>query len=976
MSQLHGQSPAAIADVGDVLLAELEAIRGRRGILGQSSDQWADTPPGIATADKVKVYQDRVQRLENVSALCLSGGGIRSAAFALGVIQGLADRGILSKFDYLSTVSGGGYIGSMLTAWVQRAGYTEVESELKGGAPVGAKISPLQHLRRYASYLTPRSGLLTTDTLTLVALFVRNLLLNWLVLIPTLIVGIILVKLFVQIWLSIPPDNTSIALVGGLGIAAIGAAVLDSVQQRPGWGDESSGRGRFIAFEMLPILIGGCFVSIAALKFYQSLATSEINPTLAIILIGGSVFLIAAVLALSFTRPRPKGDTSTLENIRTLSTFRSSAIIAAFTGAGAITGWFLAEMMGLITTLQAASDYPFFVPFVLICLGPPFFVVAFFASELLYCGVTSYVRWGDAEREWLARAAGYHARAAAGWAIAMLLIFGGSCLILYLYDLKWGSWLTPAGLAVTGGGAGLVASLVGKASSTAAVVKKGYATFKDKFAAVVLAIAVPAFFAVLVAALSAAIDAVTHHGKFIGFAEPVPGDSLLCLLKLFSWASATAIIGSWAINTNRFSMHGVYRNRLIRAFLGASKADRSPNQFTDFDQWDNIRLNELWPAAIGPGIPPHFHVINMALNIVATRELAWRERKALPFTATPLSMGCADLRDPGEPPVADLRRARGYYRSADKYGGPMDLGTAMTISGAAASPNMGYHSSPALSFLLTFFNVRLGAWLGNPGPAGNRTFEYRGPLLAAKPMFEEALGLTDESKPYVYLSDGGHFDNLGLYEMVRRRCQLIVISDAGSDPNCELEDLGNALRRVSIDLDAEIKFHSLKISKRATPPTAGGSYCAVADITYREGSTGLLLYLKPDFQGIEPAPVRSYAIKNPLFPHESTVDQWFGETQFEAYRALGRFIVGSIDGKPAATYPDIRSFIMATATRMAEAAAAQTDTRSLIEAIVKRTTDALTIAQADMRSFIEAMVGRMGEAAPADPAGTQPGGAS
>jgi hypothetical protein len=153
MSQLDAQSSGAIADVGDALLAELEAIRRRRGVLGQPLDRSADIPPGTSTAEKVKAYQDRVQRMQNVSALCLSGGGIRSAAFALGVIQGLADHGILSKFDYLSTVSGGGYVGPMLTAWVQRAGYAEVEGELKGGASAGAKISPLQHLRRYASYL-------------------------------------------------------------------------------------------------------------------------------------------------------------------------------------------------------------------------------------------------------------------------------------------------------------------------------------------------------------------------------------------------------------------------------------------------------------------------------------------------------------------------------------------------------------------------------------------------------------------------------------------------------------------------------------------------------------------------------------------------------------------------------------------------------------------------------------------------------
>ncbi|WFU31441.1 patatin-like phospholipase family protein [Bradyrhizobium brasilense] len=914
----------------------------------------ADISAGASATDKVKAYQDGVQKLQDLSALCLSGGGIRSAAFALGVIQGLADRRILSKFDYLSTVSGGGYVGSLLTAWVQRAGYDEVEAELRGGLPARAKISPLQHLRRYTSYLTPRAGVLSTDTLTLFALFVRNLLLNWLILIPALIAGIVGVKLLVQLCLIIPRDSASwIAAIGGFGIAMIGAAVLDSVQQRPGWGDESSGRERFIWYEMLPVLIGGSLVSIAALKFHEFSSRSTINATAAVIMIGGSVYLIAAVLALSFTRPRRKDDTSTIENIRTLSAIHSSGIIAAFTASGVLTGYILAVMVEAVVSSHLSVSHPSFIPFVLICLGPPLFVGASFAGELLYCGITSYVRWGDAEREWLARAAGYHGRAAAGWAIAMLLIFGGAYLVLHFINSDGGKLPTITTLAVGGGGAGLVASLIGKASSTAAVIKKGYATIKDRSAALILAVSVPLFFGVLVSTLSAIVDATIHDGKFIGFAAPLESRSLNQLMTFFAAAFGLAIVASWAINTNRFSLHGIYRNRLIRAFLGASKADRSPNHFTDFDQWDNIRLNELWPAVNGPDKPPHLHVINMALNVVATRELAWRERKALSFTATPLSVGCGDLRDPAEPPATDLRWARGYYRSAAKYGGTMDLGTAMTISGAAASPNMGYHSSLGLSFLLTFFNVRLGAWLGNPGPAGNHTFEHRGPVLAAKPMFEEALGLTDEGKAYVNLSDGGHFDNLGLYEMVRRRCRLIVVSDAGADPNCAFEDLGNALRKISIDLDAEIDFQSLKIVKRTNPPTASGSYCAVADISYREGGSGLLLYLKPDFQGIEPAPVRSYAIKNTQFPHEPTVDQWFGETQFEAYRALGRFVVNSIDGKPGTAYPDIGSFISAVAIRNSQLAAAASDTRSLIEAAVRRATDALAGFRTDLRDHAE-----------------------
>ena len=150
----------------------------------------------------------------------------------------------------------------------------------------------------------------------------------------------------------------------------------------------------------------------------------------------------------------------------------------------------------------------------------------------------------------------------------------------------------------------------------------------------------------------------------------------------------------------------------------------------------------------------------------------------------------------------------GYRRTRSRsvtpsryYGGPrgVSLGTAITISGAAASPNMGYHSSPLVTFLMTFFNARLGWWLGNPGRAGDNTFYLSSPRFTVRPVVAEAFGLTDSTSPYVYLSDGGHFDNLGLYEMVLRRCHFIVVSDAGCDATCGLNDLGGAIRKIRAD---------------------------------------------------------------------------------------------------------------------------------------------------------------------------------
>src|SRR5215467_4313989 len=134
----------------------------------------------------------------------------------------------------------------------------------------------------------------------------------------------------------------------------------------------------------------------------------------------------------------------------------------------------------------------------------------------------------------------------------------------------------------------------------------------------------------------------------------------------------------------------------------------------------------------------------------------------------------------------------------------------MAISGAAASPNMGYHSSPVLTFILTLFNARLGWWLGNPGKAGGSTYRQESPFWALRPLFAEALGQTDEDHPYVYASDGGHFENLGLYEMVRRRCRFIVVVDAGADPKCEYEDLSGAIRKIRSDMGISIDVPDAK----------------------------------------------------------------------------------------------------------------------------------------------------------------------
>jgi hypothetical protein len=207
---------------------------------------------------------------------------------------------------------------------------------------------------------------------------------------------------------------------------------------------------------------------------------------------------------------------------------------------------------------------------------------------------------------------------------------------------------------------------------------------------------------------------------------------------------------------------------------------------------------------------------------------------------------------------------------------------------------MGYHSSPIIGLIMTLFNVRLGAWLGNPGKVGSDTWKDSGPRSAIGSLVKEAFGLTNDASEYVYLSDGGHFENLGIYEMVLRRCHTIIVLDSGCDEDLTYEDLGNALRKIRIDLKIPITFGE----EANVPLRTRKKRCATATIRYSavdgDCEDGQLIYIKPMFLGNEPPDVASYHASHPAFPHQSTAEQWFDESQTESYRMLGLYTIDEI----------------------------------------------------------------------------------
>jgi hypothetical protein len=369
--------------------------------------------------------------------------------------------------------------------------------------------------------------------------------------------------------------------------------------------------------------------------------------------------------------------------------------------------------------------------------------------------------------------------------------------------------------------------------------------------------------------------------------------------------AATLLIGVMTfrnVNVNRFSMHAVYRNRLTRAFLGSARNRRAQDPFTGFDPQDNTPLSSLLHNANSL-----FPVINTTLNITAGNNAAWAERQAASFTATPLACGSAALRHPTQAPTeidprgafvptvrfAGLETLEQHPTRAAESG--TGLGNALTVSGAAVSPSWGYHSSRVTAFIMTLFNVRLGVWLPNPSKATPDELRLARPRNSLLALIDEMLGKTTDDSQAIYLSDGGHFENLGLYEMFRRRCSSIVVVDAGADEACSMFDLGNAIRKAEIDLGITVTMRDpMRVYARSRleadselMDTALGF--AVGEVDYGDGHTGRLLYIKPGFLPRIPADVRSYGAEHKAFPHESTLDQWFSESQFESYRMLGRY---------------------------------------------------------------------------------------
>jgi hypothetical protein len=342
------------------------------------------------------------------------------------------------------------------------------------------------------------------------------------------------------------------------------------------------------------------------------------------------------------------------------------------------------------------------------------------------------------------------------------------------------------------------------------------------------------------------------------------------------------------LDINSTSMHAFYRDRLSRAYLiRREEGDKVVPE-------DDLSLRDI--SLEGSGAP--YHLINAALNLQGTSDPAMRRRHSDFFTFSRDFIGGART---------------GYCKTEhmEEVFPHIHLSSAMAVSAAAAAPNMGTFTFGPLVVLMALLNIRLGFWLPNPSrvnlwkrPGTSRLVSIGRKigfgLLAffgsfrARPgayaLIKEMLSLMHDRSRFVNLSDGGHIENTGAYELLRRRCRFIVIGDAEADPGMSFPGLATLVRYARIDLGIDIEVHVDDL--RRQPDGESLQHCAIGFVRYpeREGEPqepGLLLYVKSSLTGDEDQVVAEYRARNTDFPHESTADQAFNEGQFEAYRALG-----------------------------------------------------------------------------------------
>lgn len=879
--------------------------------------------------------------------LALSGGGIRSASFNLGVLQALAKAQMLRRVDYMSTVSGGGYIGGWLTTWLarriaQRADpdrkFAGSEAQVSNGDEMAEVFReeliamehdiashpdplPVRNVRDFGNFLTPTRGLLSLDTWAWVALYAANLLINASSMFAIVLVAVGFVWLFLAGWLFVVHSSCPSWMssgVGGLACSPVMWTLVLAVLSvyalgrefvainHPRRNDEAVSRPvRAAWWRWQPVVFGGAAALLVSTRLPAFAALRVTQPTQLTY-----ALLSAMLVATAWTGGVARGPHGLPSGMQTKSG-RGSGPAVSQSGPTGLRMFVCMAVAALTSIALLVAGSRHLGPYLwlqsaarsdlrrLVTLGPLLAVAVASVGFTLYL-VMIGGRYHAAHHEWWSRMAALNGRVTVLYSVTLATVFLSPRLVDPLADgasprlfAIWTGTFTAL-LLVIGAGRWLRsrrAGLGGRMMAGGAAAAAG--------ALVVLGVAgaEKALQHLSGRVLTLIIGPISRFGgPWDNLLKPLEGlgnragaQSLSVAVAIAAVLSASLILFVGVINV--FSLHSAYRLRIARAFLGASSKsapdDVSRNDVSGYAESDDMRLQDLvYRASDGSArVPRPYHLMNTAINLSGASDLTWQQRRSGAFLFSPLFCGYELF------PSGHESAIRGY-RPTDRYmsaNGGVLLGTALAMSGAATSPNMGTRTSTVLAFLMTVFNVRLGRWCPNPA---REQYERPDPPNDVRYLISELMGRAGAETKFVYLSDGGHFENTGAYELVRRRCQLIIAVDCGADPSYAFADIVGLIRRCRIDFGADIDIDLDRLRPTGTPPRSE-SAVAVGRIRYAPNggpAEGVLVLIKPILVATMPADVLAYSRREASFPQVATSDQWFDEAQFETYRMLGHWL--------------------------------------------------------------------------------------
>lgn len=806
--------------------------------------------------------------------IAFSGGGIRSATISLGITQLLARRGRLYGFDYMSTASGGGYFGSFLRSLFlpQSAkggdGRTPTPEETvgqfdfahrvlsagpkKGDVPASnQERNPIWWLRENGRYLAPNGA---TDYLMALSYIARN----WTA--TLYVIALAMAAFFIALQIASWPIVT-----------------------RLNWEVIGYSTSTVSPFLIAPIFLAALSVGVGVGYWMtQGMQYDPVDDTLARINFAITWLMTAVAFAISV-----------------YFEFSSLAYVQS------IYDW----VRGFAASLPE-------IKFVPIGEMPMLAQAAFFAGMLIlgmavFSSFLAFAKHGFTKnptppvRRLLTR----WSTVINQWVLALLAVAVIDTLALMLRGGKLG-WSPSDGasalwpMAIYPAIAYLIKKLPEWFSGSDNVLSRWLGKHMA-FVAVVASVT-------LYGSMAVFVDLTVHMALWEGpawAAESVDWQTFVLFTVIVLVLALMTGFSTGFVNLS--SLHAFYASRLTRAYLGASNRDRIDDrdiEISDGHAKDFIDARRYSQADIAAPI----HLINLTLNQTnGKNQLVRRDRKGQRFAIGPDGISIDGALNDWEA----LRQSGAE---------PFSIGQLAAISGAAASSAMGRQTTLGGALGLTFANVRLGYWWARgkdrlqSGDNIMQTAEtpfWHGPFQTFIYLFNEMTSRFSLDYPHYYLSDGGHSENSGALELLQRGCKFILVSDNGQDEKFLFVDLEILIRTARIDLGVEINVATPAETKKyvgdknaehffnmdgadwreKAEAKGGKSFALLLRATRIKDGTSdnksskdaWIVWLKPRvFAGIA-TDIEAYAIQNEPFPHQTTIDQFFDEAQWESYRRLG-----------------------------------------------------------------------------------------